>query len=167
MDIMKEILRADVRLGGRVRETPLEPSPHLGDVALGLGSIGIEGIIFVPETVSPTKADAIRRLGGPVRLHGIDAVATEIHARDFAAANGMVYVSPYNDLQVVGGANVAIEPGYARAHVDVQSRAFKAFSRRPRHSEDRSPTARRRGFRLLYQGGRDVGRFGKTPVFRS
>ena len=76
---------------------------HGAAVALGLGTVGARGTVFVPEAASPTKVEAIRRYGAEVRHFGNDGVDTEIHARDHAAANGLTFISPYNDLQVVAG----------------------------------------------------------------
>lgn len=71
--------------------------------AHGLGALGRQGIVFVPEVVSTVKADAIGRLGAELRRHGRDTVETEIFARRYAEENGMIFVPPYNDAQVVAG----------------------------------------------------------------
>lgn len=76
---------------------------HGAAVAYGLRQLGSAGIIFVPENASSAKVEAIRRLGGDVRFFGDDSGKTELHARRFADENGMVYLSPYNDPQVVAG----------------------------------------------------------------
>ncbi len=76
---------------------------HGAATAFGLGKVDTNGLIFVPKNASPTKLENIRRLGGQVRTHGLDGAVTEIYARDYAEQNGMVYISPYNDPQVVGG----------------------------------------------------------------
>ena len=59
--------------------------------------------IFAPDTASASKLDAVRSLGAEVRLHGVDCVEAETAARAHALANGLVYVSPYNDPEVVAG----------------------------------------------------------------
>ncbi len=76
---------------------------HGAAVAYGLRQLGSSGIIFVPKNASSAKVEAIRRLGGDVRFFGDDSGKTEMHARQHAEENGMVYLSPYNDLQVVAG----------------------------------------------------------------
>ena len=65
--------------------------------------IDTHGIVFVPEQTSSVKVDAIRHYGGEVRFFGSDGLDTEQHARRFAAENGMFYVSPYNDFEVIAG----------------------------------------------------------------
>ena len=76
---------------------------HGAAVALGMSTIGISGVIFVPESASRAKVDKIQRLGGEVRTAGDDSGATEIFARAYAAERGMIYVSPYNDEAVIAG----------------------------------------------------------------
>ena len=76
---------------------------HGAAIAHAMQTIGISGIIFVPEGTSSTKVDAIRRAGGDVRFFGTDGLETEQHARSYAEKNGMLYLSPYNDPDVIAG----------------------------------------------------------------
>ncbi len=76
---------------------------HGAAVACALEQLGIPGIIFVPEHTSPAKVQKISSYGGEVRFHGRDGLDTEQHARAWAEANGMFYISPYNDPEVVAG----------------------------------------------------------------
>ena len=76
---------------------------HGAAIAYAMQKTGIGGIIFVPEGTSSTKVDAIRRAGGDVRFFGTDGLETEQHARSYAEENGMLYLSPYNDLDVIAG----------------------------------------------------------------
>jgi threonine dehydratase len=76
---------------------------HGTAVARGLQTLGIPGIIFVPENVSPAKMANIKAYGAEVRTHATDSGLTEVYARRFAEESGRVYVSPYNDPIVVAG----------------------------------------------------------------
>ncbi len=76
---------------------------HGAAVAYAMAKLNISGVIFVPEQISPTKVDAIRSYGGDVRFFGTDGLDTEIYARDYAERDGMFYVSPYNDEEVIAG----------------------------------------------------------------
>jgi threonine dehydratase len=76
---------------------------HGAAVACGLKELGVQGIIYVPENASPAKIANIRSYGAEVRTHATDSGLTEIFARRYAADNGLVYVSPYNDPAVVAG----------------------------------------------------------------
>lgn len=76
---------------------------HGAAVAFAMSELDTKGVIFVPEGTSTTKVDAIKRAGGDVRFFGTDGLDTEMHAREYAAENGMCYLSPYNDENVVAG----------------------------------------------------------------
>lgn len=76
---------------------------HGAAVAYAMQKLGVRGTIFVPEHTSPTKVAAIRRSGGDVRFFGTDGLDTEVHARAYAEQHGMVYLSPYNDPDVIAG----------------------------------------------------------------
>jgi threonine dehydratase len=76
---------------------------HGAATAHAMAVLGIRGIIFVPETAAAAKVANIRRYGGEVRFFGAEGGETEVHARAFAAENGMEYASPYNDWDVVFG----------------------------------------------------------------
>ena len=81
--------------------------------------LGIKSLVFVPEHASTNKIEAIERLGAEVRLHGDDGVITERYARAYASENGMSYVSPYNDLDVVAGqGSVGVELARQCADLD-------------------------------------------------
>ncbi len=92
---------------------------HGAAVVFGLRAIEANGLIFVPENASPTKVEAIRRLGGQIRFHGLDGAITETYARSYAEAHNMVYISPYNDPQVIGGqGTLAVELARQGDYVD-------------------------------------------------
>ncbi len=76
---------------------------HGAAVAYAMAELKTKGVIFVPEGTSSTKVDAIKRAGGEVRFFGTDGLDTELHAREYAAENGMNYLSPYNDEDVIAG----------------------------------------------------------------
>lgn len=76
---------------------------HGAAVAFAMKTLGVSGVIFVPEQTSSAKVDAIRSYGGDVRFFGTDGLDTEVHARAYAEQHGMFYLSPYNDLDVIAG----------------------------------------------------------------
>lgn len=59
--------------------------------------------VFVPESAASSKVAAIRSWGAEVRTHGNDSLLAEIEGRRHAASEGMAYLSPYNDPEVVAG----------------------------------------------------------------
>ena len=88
-------------------------------VAFGANALGTHGTVFVPESSSSTKLEAIERLGAEVRLHGTDVAATEVYARGYAKSNGLAYVPPYNDPWVSAGqGTIALEVGRQLERVD-------------------------------------------------
>jgi len=83
---------------------------HGAAVAFGLNKLKIPGIIFVPENTSVTKIENIRNYDVPLEFYATDCMQTEIHALDYAKHHNMIYVSPYNDPQVIGGqGTIALE----------------------------------------------------------
>jgi len=76
---------------------------HGAAVACAMQKLGTKGVIFVPEQTSDAKTDKIRSYDGDVQHFGTDGLDTEQRAREYAAENGMLYLSPYNDDQVVAG----------------------------------------------------------------
>ena len=76
---------------------------HGAAVACAMQKLGVAGIIFVPEKTSPAKVEKIRSYDGDVRFFGTDGLDTEQHARAYAEAHGMFYLSPYNDEDVIAG----------------------------------------------------------------
>jgi len=76
---------------------------HGAAVAFGLTTLKISGIVFVPEYVSPTKVDNIQNYNVSLEIYGADWIQTENHAIEYAKQHNMIYVSPYNDLQVISG----------------------------------------------------------------
>lgn len=76
---------------------------HGAAVSYALQQVGAAGTVFVPENAAPTKIDNIGRWGGTVQFYGDDGEVAERHARQVAAEQGQVYISPYNDWQVAAG----------------------------------------------------------------
>lgn len=76
---------------------------HGAAVAFGLNKLDMKGVIFVPENASPTKIDNIHNYTDGLKFYGTDYMQTEIYALEYAKQHNMIYVSPYNDPQVIGG----------------------------------------------------------------
>ena len=68
---------------------------------------GIPGTIFLPESVSPAKLEAIEAYGAHTELVPGDGIEGERLARKLAAERGQTYVSPYNDPLIIGGQGTA------------------------------------------------------------
>ncbi len=76
---------------------------HGAAVACAMQLLGLSAVIFVPQQTSKVKVEKIASYGGDVRFFGADGLDTEEHAREYAQQNGMLYLSPYNDEQVIAG----------------------------------------------------------------
>jgi threonine dehydratase len=92
---------------------------HGAAVAYAMKKLGITGVVFVPETASSAKVDAIRQADAQVEFFGTDGLDTEQHARQYATDNGMTYIPPYNDAEVIAGqASCGVEIASQIGNVD-------------------------------------------------
>ncbi|MEO0583668.1 MAG: threonine/serine dehydratase [Bacteroidota bacterium] len=65
--------------------------------------LGVSCEIYLPETVSPAKVGLMELYGAHLHYVGDDAIQAELTARAEAQQQGKVFVSPYNDLDIVAG----------------------------------------------------------------
>jgi len=63
--------------------------------------------IFLPKDASTAKVENLRTLGVPIVFHGSNCLAAELEARKTATEEGKVFISPYNDLEVIAGQGTA------------------------------------------------------------
>ena len=83
---------------------------HGAAVSYVMKKFGIRGKIFVPENISRSKLEVLKRYKADLIFHGIDNAVTEAFARRTAGEEGLTYISPYNDPKVMGGqGTIAIE----------------------------------------------------------
>jgi len=76
--------------------------------------LGLDATVVVAETASPAKVDALRRSAAELVVHGDDYDAAERYAMTLAG----LYVSPYNDRDVIAGnGTVGLELAHADAIV--------------------------------------------------
>ena len=64
---------------------------------------GIAAEIYVSSQVSPSKLHRIEQYGALVRHAGRDPLEAELAAREAAFKSRRVYISPYNDVDVIAG----------------------------------------------------------------
>ncbi|HDS5479016.1 threonine/serine dehydratase [Serratia liquefaciens] len=76
---------------------------HGQAMALAGKLMGVEVKVYAPETAAAIKLDTIRALGAQVELVAGDALNAEQAGEKAAYEQGKVYVSPYNDEQVIAG----------------------------------------------------------------
>lgn len=76
---------------------------HAQGVALAAQKMGIRAVIVMPMTTPRIKVDAVRRRGGEVVLSGESFDEAYAQARILEAAEGLSFVHPYDDPDVIAG----------------------------------------------------------------
>lgn len=83
---------------------------HGAAVAYALKKLGINGTIYLPKNTSSVKIKALQETGVEIKFFGDDCVKAELFAKEEARKNDKVFISPYNDLKIIGGqATIGIE----------------------------------------------------------
>jgi threonine dehydratase len=79
-------------------------------VAASAKRAGIAAEVYVSSHVSPSKARRIEEYGARLKRAGDDPLEAELAARAAATQQGKVFISPYNDMQVMAGqGTIAVE----------------------------------------------------------
>jgi threonine dehydratase len=79
-------------------------------VAAAASRVGIAAEVYVSSHVSPAKAQRIEEYGARIQRAGDDPLDAEIAARAAAEQQSKVFISPYNDVQVMAGqGTIAVE----------------------------------------------------------
>lgn len=79
-------------------------------VAAAAKHAGISAEVYVSSHVSSAKAERIEQLGARIHRAGTDPLDAELAARAAAAKAGKVFISPYNDPEVMAGqGTIAVE----------------------------------------------------------
>jgi threonine dehydratase len=93
---------------------------HGRAIALAAEELGLACVVFTPATAPEAKQNAIRRHGAVLRSDCEDYDAAEKQAKEFAEAEGGVYISPYNHPDVIAGAGtIGLEVVEAMPTLDV------------------------------------------------
>ena len=75
-----------------------------------LKKFNLKGTVYVPENISSAKLEVLRLYGADIKFFGTDCVHAETEARKVARETGQIFISPYNDLKIIGGqGTVAME----------------------------------------------------------
>ena len=83
---------------------------HAQGVALAAKRLGVRAVIVMPRTTPQIKVDAVRNLGGKAVLYGDNYDAASAHARELEKKQGLTFVHPYDDVDVIAGqGTVAME----------------------------------------------------------
>ena len=83
---------------------------HAQGLALAAAYLGIKAVIVMPRTTPEIKVRAVKERGGKVVLHGDTFDEALAHARELEKKDGMTFVHPYDDVDVIAGqGTVAME----------------------------------------------------------
>ena len=87
----------------RAGVTTASTGNHGQAVARAGSEAGVPVTVYVSATAARPKLDAIRALGAGLVVVDGPPIEAELLARRHAAEQGKVYISPYNDLDVIAG----------------------------------------------------------------
>jgi threonine dehydratase len=88
-------------------------------VAAAASRAGIAAEVYVSSHVSPGKAQRIEQLDARIHRAGDDPLTAELAARTAAERSGKVFISPYNDMEVLAGqGTIAVELLRQRPRID-------------------------------------------------
>lgn len=76
---------------------------HAQGVALSASRCGTRAVIVMPTTTPSIKVESVKRFGGEVVLHGDGFDEARAHATELAARDGLVFVHPFDDPEVIAG----------------------------------------------------------------
>ncbi|TYP95544.1 L-threonine ammonia-lyase [Fodinibius salinus] len=65
--------------------------------------LDINGKVFLPHNAVSSKVESIRAYDVELEFHGDDPYTTETYTREQAEEKDWIYVSPYNDRQIIAG----------------------------------------------------------------
>lgn len=63
----------------------------------------VSATVYVPESASPMKLKGITFLGGKIKTVPGECLKAELTAKENAREKGQIFISPYNDLDVIAG----------------------------------------------------------------
>jgi threonine dehydratase len=83
---------------------------HAQGVALAAKRLGVKALIVMPKTTPRIKVEAVRDLEAEIVLHGSSYDDARAHVDVLIANNGMIFVPPFDDPEVIAGqGTVALE----------------------------------------------------------
>ena len=75
-----------------------------------LQKFGGQGVVYLPQNASQAKVNNLRQYGVDLEFFGTDCIMSETLAKETAEKKQQVFVSPYNDSQIIGGqGTIAVE----------------------------------------------------------
>src|SRR5260370_34604335 len=88
-------------------------------VAAAAKAVGVPAEVYVSSKVSASKVKRIEEYNARVGVVGKEPLDAELAAREAASKSGKVFISPYNDRQVIAGqGTIAVEMHRQAAQID-------------------------------------------------
>jgi threonine dehydratase len=72
-------------------------------VSFAARQAGVLPTIYMKKRVAQAKVELINSLGGRAVFYGDNPLEAEVHARKVAEQSGQIFISPYNDAEVIAG----------------------------------------------------------------
>src|SRR5262245_62055857 len=76
---------------------------HAQGVAMAGRALGIDALIVMPTTTPSIKVEAVRAFGAHATLYGDSFDDAYQHALQIGAAQGRIFIHPYDDPEVIAG----------------------------------------------------------------
>lgn len=76
---------------------------HAQGCARAMEISGANGTIYLPTNAAPSKVKALRSYDAELQFYGSNSLETELYAKAEAKAQGRIWISPYDDPQIIGG----------------------------------------------------------------
>lgn len=77
------------------------------------------GTIYLPTNASKSKVEALRNYRVDLQFHGSNSLETELYAKAQAKKYNKIWISPYDDPQIIGGqGTIAVELCKQLSHFD-------------------------------------------------
>jgi len=76
---------------------------HGAACSLAMSLMNVNGSIVVPKNAQTNKIDKIKLYGADIEFFGQDCIDAELHAQAISKDTGSVYISPYNDNEIIFG----------------------------------------------------------------
>ncbi|MCD6263036.1 threonine ammonia-lyase [Candidatus Bathyarchaeota archaeon] len=93
---------------------------HAQGVGYAARMLGVRATVVVPRNTPRTKIEAIKRYGVDLIVHGEIYDEAELKARELERELSKVYISPYNDYDVIAGqGTVGLEMWEEKSDLDV------------------------------------------------
>lgn len=76
---------------------------HAQGFARALSIANVTGTIYMPENADKSKIEKLKKYDVPLEFYGTNSLEAELHAKQIANETEAIWVSPYNDPDIIAG----------------------------------------------------------------